>query len=311
MKLKKLIFATFTTVLLWAASAHAEETVAAAGSIAERNVKAVEKYRTALSNNTWNSKRLKADRFAVVDMNQDGVLEVFVDCRDKNNKNEHAAYISAFMYYTEDGLNINYPGEELDSIRIFCAVNPYDGRIVTEPSRGKAIYTLYKYTGWGIYEADSICLPYMTQAEIQNATQTKYSNLNYLYFVDMTEKNINTYLTGNGKETGFWGDLWEDDSYDNGGDAYASPVAHHFNGNETLIQVSDKKIAINGNYYLDNNSNLMYMNETFDVFHNTSFYYGDERISFDRFKTISSLPSSGLTYDVYILNNRLDYIEIH
>ena len=307
MKLKKLIFATFTLILLSAAVAHAEEADVTSGSIAEKNIKAVEKYRTALLNNTWNSKRKKADRFAVVDMNRDGIMEVIVDCFDKGNKNEHAAYISAFMYYTEDGLNINNPGEELDSIRFFTAANPYDGRIVSERSRGKAIYTMYKFNGTGFYESDSICLPYMTAAEIDNAIQTTYSNLNYLYFVDMTERNIDTYLTGSGKETGFWGDLWEDDCY---GNSHTVPVAYHFTGDDTLIHVADKKITINGNYCLDNDSSIYYMNESFDIFHNTSFYYKDESISFDRFKTLSSMPNYSLTYDVYLDNNRLGYIKI-
>lgn len=207
MKLKKLIFTTFTAVLLWSAAAHAEVTDTGTGSNAERNIKAIENYRTVLLNNTWNSKRVKADKFAVVDMNQDGVMEVFVECWDKDNEYAYAAFISAIMNYTEAGLNISNPGDELDNISIFSAVNPYDGRIVTERSRGKAIYTLYKFKGSGIDKCDSVFLPDLTESE----KQTTYGNLFYLNYVDMTAENIDTYLSGNGKETGYCGILWHEE----------------------------------------------------------------------------------------------------
>ena len=49
------------------------------------NSSAIAEYRKVLLNNTWNSLRKKADNFAVIDMNQDGIPEVFVGCHDGIN----------------------------------------------------------------------------------------------------------------------------------------------------------------------------------------------------------------------------------
>ncbi|WP_036607571.1 hypothetical protein [Oribacterium sp. P6A1] len=160
------------------------------------NSSAIAEYRKVLLNNTWNSLRKKADNFAVIDMNQDGIPEVFVGCHDGIN------YITALMSYSDTGLEIFNPGGWEDcNTEMFVAVNPYDGRIVTERKRGKDTKTLYKFDGKTLNEFDIIHYN-STEAEILQAAQTSFNNLAYLYFVDMTLENIDTYLSGDGKETG-------------------------------------------------------------------------------------------------------------
>lgn len=160
---------------------------------------AVAEYRNALLNNTWNVKGIAAEQFAVVDIFNDEIPEVFVMAHDKTNTEEHAAYFSVLMSYNNGFKTI---GSEYSGIEYFGEVCPDDGRINAWRTRGKDIDTLYQFDGNTLTELDSKFDYYLTEEEIQKANQTLYANLSIIKYVDMTQANLDTYLSGNGKETG-------------------------------------------------------------------------------------------------------------
>ncbi|WP_031555156.1 hypothetical protein [Oribacterium sp. FC2011] len=129
---------------------------------------------------------------------------MFVRCRDNVHDDyyAYAAHLSTFMCYS-NGLKAYRFGDEDCSIELFAAVNPFDGRVLVERSRGKNTLTLYQFKNETLIELDSVCVPYMTEEERIQAKMGPYANLFRLNYVDMTQENLDTYLSGNGLETGY------------------------------------------------------------------------------------------------------------
>ena len=167
----------------------------------QTNALAIQEYRNALLNNTWNIHGQQAQEFAVVDLYQDGVMEVFVRCRDYVH-DEYAAFLSTFMCYSNGFKSYRF-GDEYGSLELFGAVNPFDGRVLVERSRGKNTLTLYQFKNETLIDLDSVCVPYMTEEERIQAKIGPYANMFRLNYVDMTQENLDKYLSGNGLETGY------------------------------------------------------------------------------------------------------------
>ena len=158
---------------------------------------AVEAYRNALINNTWNTCGVRAEKFAVVDIFHDGVPEVFALAEDTVH-DDREIYFSTILHYN-NGLQLIHP--DGDERSIFGAVNLEDGRVNADHTT-RGYHDLYQFDGVTIIEKDYMSSAHLTEDEYLYKLQNQYANLHGINYVDFTQENLDTYLSGNGMETG-------------------------------------------------------------------------------------------------------------
>ena len=174
------------------------------------NSVAMEAYRSAIVNNTWNNAGIKAEEFALVDIDNDGIMEVSVKAYIRHVDGP-VSCCNYLLYCYEGGLksaDINFGDEYgIDYIDSLDIDRKYIG---TGRVRGKDAFNIYsfdKYSGfndisgwfWGYVTAD----PNDELSNRQIAQYEQYGqNMFYINYVDATAENINYYLTGSGITTG-------------------------------------------------------------------------------------------------------------
>ena len=155
---------------------------------------AVTAYRKALKDNTWNSRGIKAEDFALVDVNNDGVLEMVATT--------YAGYfdlVDSFLYYDGSDLKIY----ELGGVEGVAYVDPSRSMFYTGRISGKDICGVYAFDpANGVSYIDGWFLGY---GDAENAAKyQKYgTGMKMLHSVGATDANIELYLSGAGQATGF------------------------------------------------------------------------------------------------------------
>ncbi len=186
------------------------------GDIEAMNTAAIAAYRSAIENNTWNSEGLKADEFALIDMDNDGILEASVKAYILPNENGGLSCCNYLLYYHEGSLksvdiNIEYYYAYEHGIEYIDSVDLDRKYIGTGRVRGKAIDTVYSFDkNSGLNGVGSWFGAYITydpNDEKSNYNLEQYvlygQNLYYINYVEATTDNINYYLNGSGISTGF------------------------------------------------------------------------------------------------------------
>ena len=151
-------------------------------------------FRSAIQNRTWNSRGVAAQTFAVVDVNNDGIMEVSV-CSYEGWDDE----VNSFLYFDGSGLR----RAEFGEIEYIDSADPARSMIYTGRIRGKAITAAYAYDPLrGVTYLDTWFLGY---GDWENeAIYERYgTGMRTLRFVDATAANIDYYLSGSGRATGF------------------------------------------------------------------------------------------------------------
>ena len=151
-------------------------------------------FRSAIQNRTWNSRGTAAQTFAVVDANNDGIMEVSV-CSYEGWDDE----VNSFLYFDGSGLR----RAEFGEIEYIDSADPARSMIYTGRIRGKDIRAAYSYDPLrGVTYLDTWFLGY---GDWENeAIYERYgTGMRTLRFVDATAANIDYYLSGSGRATGF------------------------------------------------------------------------------------------------------------
>ena len=158
------------------------------------NANAIASYRQALLDSSWNERGLSGEKFAVFDMNSDGILEVAVETYVERDDN-----VGAILYYS-DGLRI----ESFGGIETLDAIDLSANRILMGRTRGKAIMTIWQLNpSVGFEELGSWFFPYLDEEETEMVLEQYFTGFYEPVFLEMTEYNINLYLSGDGMTTGY------------------------------------------------------------------------------------------------------------
>ena len=165
-----------------------------ASSAAPAAQTAVSLYRSAVQNNSWNSRGVAAKEFALVDVDNNGVLEISVTSYEGRDD-----MVNSFLYLDGTGLR----KEEFGEIEYIDSADTARSMIFTGRTRGKAVCAAYAYNPVsGITYLDTWFLGY-GDAENEARYEKYGTGMKLLHFVEATPENINYYLSGNGRATGF------------------------------------------------------------------------------------------------------------
>lgn len=177
--------------------------------IRETNQQAVAAYRKYLSDrmylpdNPESGEEGRIGEFCLVDLNQDGVFELFAD--NLNTDSCAAGQHMNFLYYHDNSIKKE---EGLLPFLIYC---PGTSKIISWYSHQGHIIETYQYTGDSLKQLghwDLISNPYqMTENElldtIDDALRVSGNDRGYLgNFVPVTEENLDKYLSDDGMVTG-------------------------------------------------------------------------------------------------------------
>ncbi|WP_031554092.1 tetratricopeptide repeat protein [Oribacterium sp. FC2011] len=176
---------------------------------------AIESYRSAIENNTWNSGGIKADEFALIDIDGDGIMEISVYTDTSALSSGMSSCCNALLYYSENRLKSEDFNSFDDHYNNICidSVDIDRKYIATRSIRIKDYCHVYSFDKCsGTNEIDAWCNTYINDDpndEISNYNIAKYEqygqNLYYLNYVEATTENINYYLSGSGITTGIGG----------------------------------------------------------------------------------------------------------
>lgn len=149
-------------------------------------------------------------RFAVIDMNADGTLEVYVEFRTAKDPTDAVWAV----LYNADGMKV-YRNDH--TREILSAINPRKGRLLFERTRGKGIDTVYTFDAAdGIELEDTWFGPYVVERSgeetLNNIEDKYYADMFAPHLVELNSRNIDRYLSGNGKPTQYdsWGEAYFD-----------------------------------------------------------------------------------------------------
>ncbi len=170
----------------------------------ETNRKAVAAYRKYLADEMKSSgKEGQLSDFCLVDLNQDGIFELFAD-------NSNAEYLTsaamriAFLYYQDNVL-------KEDGFLPFLLYSPETSKIIPWYSKQGYIVETYQYSNNGLTELghwDLTDNPWlMTESELLETIEDalRISGNEKMYtgnFVSITEENLDKYLSDDGMATG-------------------------------------------------------------------------------------------------------------
>lgn len=160
----------------------------------EKNIRqdVISAYHDMLLDNSWSDRQVIADRFCVLDLNYDGILDMAVEA-----DNDTDDLVGAILFYGKDGL-VRYNYGELDTLSYISD----EGILVFERTRGKAVYTLVSIepNQETIEELGTYAPEYMTEEEEQGWVAFS-RRLEDIKFVEANISNVDKYLTGEGRST--------------------------------------------------------------------------------------------------------------
>ena len=138
--------------------------------------------------------------FAVYDINGDGIYEAIVEDIVYNGTSFHPERKGKIFYSYNGRLQCYDYGP---SIETFGAINS-NRQIFFDRTRGKAIITIRSFSpSEGVKDVTSWFGPYLSSEENEKLLKQYYSGLQYPLFVRATTDNLEKYLSGNGKPTGY------------------------------------------------------------------------------------------------------------
>lgn len=171
----------------------------------ETNRKAVAAYRKYLADRmNLSSKDGQLSDFCLVDLNQDGIFELFAD-NSNTELGGSAAMRMAFLYYQEDTL------KEEDIILPFLLYSPETSKILPWNIKQGYYIETYQYSSNGLTELGHWDLTdnawIMTESELLETIEDvlRISGNEKMYtgnFVPITEENLDKYLSDDGMATG-------------------------------------------------------------------------------------------------------------
>ena len=153
---------------------------------------------------TWNSSGMKGGRFAVFDIDGDGVMEASAELQVHSAPIEN---IGVLLYWDGEELKTYwYSPLEASPIATLYAIDRKHCWFDLERVRGKAITNITAFSKEeGMTPVDGWFSPYLTDEEAQAYWDRYMSGMEILTYVDLTEDNLQKYLSGAGTETGSGG----------------------------------------------------------------------------------------------------------
>ena len=165
-----------------------------------RNRMVMEAARQMILDGTWHSGGQKANQFAVVDLNGDGLLEVLVEHFTSGWVNDvWDPMASTVIYYGNGRVCTAECGHELT---YFEGADPAHGWFSLGRTRGKAINTIMSFSpAYGVTEVDG-WFDFYERPEDAGKTEYYFKNMREFNFVPVNASEMDTYLTGEGRTTG-------------------------------------------------------------------------------------------------------------
>ncbi len=168
------------------------------GGISAVNRAAVAAYKAVLENGMWNSSKKPVERFAVLDINNDGILECVAESAFGWDSEEGWNEISgSLLYYADGGVRIYEYGD----LETFGSVDNTKGWFTLDRVRGKAADTVMSFDpGSGVTLLDTWFGGYEYE-EDQWKPGYYLSNMRECALIPADAANLAIYLGGDGRAT--------------------------------------------------------------------------------------------------------------